>query len=231
MRDEFLGQRRAPRAVIDGVGKLMCSGGAALIQKHINHRQDLVVVQQRGVLLSDASFNTSFIAAKTVRPVHGGIPDRRLRVIRRQYHHAAHVDGPAPESGERGTNEIEPLGVLRKLRWGRRSDALAEGKLELRILCRIEPFDRYDFRVNVAGGGEMICGVVVDVEQRHRVVIPGRRGGERSRKRPHVSAYLDTAARLKILHFLRRNPDLYFFLWCKDGSARWLRAEHYNHAA
>src|SRR6476661_1287571 len=109
--------------------------------------------------------------------------------------------------------------------------SFAEGKLELRILRRIEPLDRYDFRVNVAGGGEMICGIVVDVEQRHRVVIAGRRGGERSRKRPHVSAYLDTAARLKILHFLRRNPDLYFFLWCKDGSTRWLRAEHYNHAA
>src|SRR5262249_51046345 len=127
IRDELFGQRRAPGAIIDRVGKLMSSCGTALIQKHENHRRYAALIQQRRELRSNASFNALLIAAKTVRPVHGGIPNSSFCVIRRQHHHAAHMDRPTPKSGECWTDEVEPLSIWRKTDRWRWSDAVSEG--------------------------------------------------------------------------------------------------------
>src|SRR5262249_51773801 len=127
------------------VGKLMSSCGTALIQKHENHRRYAALIQQRRELRSNASFNALLIAAKTVRPVHGGIPNSSFCVIRRQHHHAAHMDRPTPKSGECWTDEVEPLSIWRKTDRWRWSDAVSEGKLQHRFVCRIEPFDGQNF--------------------------------------------------------------------------------------
>src|SRR5262249_6991618 len=113
------------------------------------------------------------------------------------------------------------------------SHALGKGKLEDRGFCRIEPFDGHDFREKVTGRSEMVSSVVIRVEQRHRIVVAGRRGGERPGKCQGVGVYLYTAARLQIAHLLRRKPEGGAFLavWIKDVAARRLGAEHYDHAA
>ena len=87
MRNEFAGQRVAPRAVIHRVGKLVRASGAGLIQKHPDHGRHLAI-GHGGVDTEHGLYQPARITTKPMGEVHGGVARGGFGiVVRRRQHH------------------------------------------------------------------------------------------------------------------------------------------------
>ena len=109
--DQFLGQRRAPGAVIGAVGEFVRAGGRAVVERDPDHRRIMAGVHFQAGHCGDVARGQEVRAEAAGRIDHREVRSVRL-VARRQHDPAAHMDGPAPESGEPGAHEVDSDGAI-----------------------------------------------------------------------------------------------------------------------
>ena len=96
MRDELLGERAAPRAVVGRIGELMVTAGKGAVEIHADHRHALSLARLADQARALAP-RRQMIAAESVNHIAGRVAAGRLFVIAGRQHHAgAHDDRPPP---------------------------------------------------------------------------------------------------------------------------------------